>query len=52
MTKLPPLRALQAFEAFGRLGSVTDAAKELGVSVGAVSQQLRKVEEATGVGLL
>jgi LysR family transcriptional regulator, glycine cleavage system transcriptional activator len=52
MTKLPPLRALQALEAFGRLGSVTDAAKELGVSAGAVSQQLRKVEEAIGVSLL
>jgi LysR family transcriptional regulator, glycine cleavage system transcriptional activator len=52
MTKLPPLRALQAFEAFGRLGSVTDAARELGVSVGAVSQQLRKAEDAVAVRLL
>ena len=52
MTKLPPLRAIQAFEAVGRLGSVNDAADELGVSQGAVSQQLRKVDEALGVRLL
>ncbi|NBZ90104.1 LysR substrate-binding domain-containing protein [Stagnihabitans tardus] len=47
-----PLRAMQAFEAFGRLGSVTAAADELGVSLGAVSQQLRKAEEAAGVRLV
>lgn len=52
MVKLPPLRALQAFEAFGRLGSVTDAAAELGVTPGAVSQQLRKAEEALDLHLL
>lgn len=52
MTTLPPVRALQAFEAFGRLGSVTQAARELGVSVGAVSQQLRKAEEAAGARLV
>jgi LysR family glycine cleavage system transcriptional activator len=48
----PPLRAIQAFEAFGRLGSVTGAADELGVSPGAVSQQIRKAEEVLGVQLL
>jgi LysR family glycine cleavage system transcriptional activator len=48
----PPLRAIQAFETFGRLGSVTGAADELGVSPGAVSQQIRKAEEALGVQLL
>lgn len=47
-----PLRAMQAFEAFGRLGSVTAAADELGVTLGAVSQQLRKAEEAAGVRLV
>lgn len=52
MTRLPPLRALQAFEAFGRLGSVTAAAEELGVSLGAISQQLRKAEDAAGARLL
>ncbi|KHQ51630.1 MULTISPECIES: LysR substrate-binding domain-containing protein [Mameliella] len=42
---LPPLRALQAFEAFGRLGSVGGAAQELGVTSGAISQQLKVLEE-------
>jgi LysR family glycine cleavage system transcriptional activator len=46
------LRAIQAFEAFGRRGSVTEAAAELGVSVGAISQQIRKAEEALGLRLL
>jgi LysR family glycine cleavage system transcriptional activator len=50
--KLPPLRAIQAFEAFGRHGSVTAAAEELGVSVGAISQQIRKAEERLGLRLL
>lgn len=52
MNKTPPLRAIQAFEAFGRRGSMTAAATELGVSVGAVSQQIRKAEEALEVRLL
>lgn len=52
LPKLPPLRALQAFEAVARRGSVTEAAAELGVSPGAVSQQLRKAEDALGVRLL
>lgn len=51
-TKLPPLRAIHAFEAFGRLGSVTKAAEELDVSPGAISQQLRKAEEALAMPLL
>ncbi|RFC62204.1 LysR family transcriptional regulator [Fulvimarina endophytica] len=50
--KAPSLRALEAFEAFGRVGSVTKAAAELGVSAGAVSQQLRKAEEALGINLV
>jgi LysR family glycine cleavage system transcriptional activator len=49
---LPPLRAIQAFEAFGRLGSVTGAAEELGVSPGAISQQIRKAEAVLGAPLL
>ncbi|MEI9415997.1 LysR substrate-binding domain-containing protein [Mesorhizobium sp. Cs1321R2N1] len=52
MKKPPPLRAIQAFEAFGRRGSVTAAANELGVSVGAVSQQIRKAEDALEARLL
>ncbi|MFZ1469394.1 MAG: LysR substrate-binding domain-containing protein [Paracoccaceae bacterium] len=52
MQKLPPLRSLQAFEAFGRLGSATAAAAEMGVTIGAISQQLRKAEEALGMRLI
>ncbi|KAB2755664.1 LysR family transcriptional regulator [Ochrobactrum sp. WV_118_8] len=47
-----PLRGLQVFEAIGRCGTVTKAARELGVSPGAVSQQIRSLEEAIGVTLL
>lgn len=43
--QLPPLRALQAFEAVARTGSVMAAALEMGVSAGAISQQIRKLEE-------
>ena len=42
---LPPLNALRAFEAAGRLGSFKDAAAELHVTHGAVSQQVRLLEE-------
>lgn len=51
-TPLPPLRALQAFEAFGRLGSINAAASALGVTSGAISQQLRLLEEHVGAVLL
>ena len=44
MDTLPPMRAIQAFEAIARCGSVAAAAEELGVSAGAISQQLRKIE--------
>lgn len=52
LQKLPSMRALQAFEAFGRLGSATAAAAELGVTVGAISQQLRKAEAEVGLRLV
>jgi LysR family glycine cleavage system transcriptional activator len=42
---LPPLNALRAFEAAGRLGSFKDAAAELHVTHGAVSQHVRLLEE-------
>lgn len=48
---LPPLRALQAFEAVARGGSVAGAAVELGVSSGAISQQLRKIEDSLDLRL-
>lgn len=50
--KLPTLRAIQVFEAFGRLGSATAAAAELGVTVGAISQQLHKAEAEVGLRLV
>ncbi|MEP9373627.1 LysR substrate-binding domain-containing protein [Mesorhizobium sp. KR1-2] len=50
--KLPPLRAIQAFESVARLGTVSAAADELGVTPGAVSQQLRNVETAIGLRLV
>lgn len=49
---LPPLRALQAFEAFGKHGSVSAAARALGVTPGAISQQLRLLEEHAGLILM
>ena len=52
LQKLPSMRAIQAFEAFGRLGSATAAATELGVTVGAISQQLRKAEAEVGLRLV
>ena len=45
MNKLPPLKALQAFESAGRHLSFTAAAAELNVTPGAVSQQIRILEE-------
>ncbi|GAB3096320.1 LysR family transcriptional regulator [Lysobacter terrae] len=45
---LPPLNALRAFEAVARLDSVSRAAQELHVTHGAVSRQLRVLEEALG----
>lgn len=43
--RLPALTALRAFEAAARLGSVTAAAAELAVTQGAVSRQIRLLEE-------
>jgi DNA-binding transcriptional LysR family regulator len=45
------LKATEHFEAVARLGSVTKAADELGVSPSAVSQQLRALETQFGVKL-
>src|SRR5215469_2492774 len=46
MRDLPSLNALRAFEATARLGSVSRAADELSVTHGAISRQLRVLEEA------
>ena len=48
---LPPLKALIAFEATVRLGSMTAAARELAISQPAVSQRLRVLEEQIGAPL-
>lgn len=48
----PSLRALQAFEAVGRTGTVSGAARDLGVSSGAISQQIRNLEDSLGLTLL
>lgn len=46
--RLPPLNALKAFEACARRLSVSLAARELGVTPGAVSQQIRVLEDHAG----
>src|SRR5260221_6826268 len=48
---LPPLNALRAFEAAARHLSFKQAARELHVTAGAVSQQVRLLEERLGVQL-
>lgn len=48
---LPPLSALLAFEAVARLLSFTRAAEELHVTPGAVSQQVRALEQHMGEAL-
>ncbi|MCO8169355.1 LysR substrate-binding domain-containing protein [Pseudomonas sp. 21LCFQ02] len=52
MDNLPPLRALQVFDTLGRCGSIAEAAKRLGISAGAVSQQMRLLEDTLGITLL
>ena len=48
---LPPLRALQAFEATARHLSISQAAAELGVTPGAVSHQIKTLEDWLGAPL-
>jgi DNA-binding transcriptional LysR family regulator len=49
--ELPSLNALHAFEAAARLQSVSRAADELHVTHGAVSRQVRALEQQLGVSL-
>lgn len=49
--RLPSLNTLRAFEAAARHLSFKTAATELGVTAGAVSQQVRKLEQSLGVAL-
>ncbi|HEV7318027.1 MAG TPA: transcriptional regulator GcvA [Ensifer sp.] len=50
-TSLPSLASLRAFEATARHSSVTKAAQELSVTPGAVSLQVRELEQTLGVTL-
>jgi LysR family glycine cleavage system transcriptional activator len=51
MKRLPPLKSLQAFEVAGRKLSFTAAALELNVTPGAISQQIRLLEDFLEVRL-
>lgn len=49
--RLPPLNAVKAFEAAGRLENFSKAAEELNVTPGAISRQVKKLEQHLGVAL-
>ena len=51
VTRLPPLTALRAFESAGRALSFTLAADELAVTPGAISRQIRVLEDFLGLQL-
>lgn len=51
LRRMPPLGSLRAFEAAARLSSFKKAAAELSVTPGAISQQIRTLEEDLGVKL-
>jgi len=51
-SRMPPLSTLRAFESVARLQSISLAAMELHVTPGAVSQQVKALEEDLGVQLL
>jgi LysR family transcriptional regulator, glycine cleavage system transcriptional activator len=46
--RIPPLHALQALDAFARLGTVWEAAEELGITRSAVSHRLAMLESLLG----
>src|ERR1044071_5599774 len=48
---MPPLSALRAFEAAARHLSLTKAAEELHVTPGALSHQIRGLEDLLGISL-
>jgi DNA-binding transcriptional LysR family regulator len=49
--KLPSLTGLNTFDACARHGSLTQAAAELGVTLGAVSRQIKSLETDLGSAL-
>ncbi len=51
MRKLPPLKALPAFELAAAHASFSAAAQELGLTHGAVSRQIKALEDHLGVAL-
>jgi LysR family glycine cleavage system transcriptional activator len=51
MDRVPPLNAVRAFEAAARHLSITLAAEELHVTAGAVSRQIKALEESLGFHL-
>lgn len=51
LNEIPSLNALRAFEAAARKGSIKEGAAELYVTPGAVSQQIKGLEEALGTSL-
>jgi LysR family glycine cleavage system transcriptional activator len=50
-SRLPPLNPLRAFEATARRGSVSAAARELNVTHGAISHQIKTLEESLNATL-
>ena len=52
MARMPSLNALRAFHAVAGSGSHAAAAAELGVTTGAVSRQMKNLEECLGVALM
>ena len=51
MIRPPPLNALRFFDVAARLGSFVNAADELHLTHGAVSRQIRQLEQSLGVAL-
>ncbi|PVA12009.1 LysR family transcriptional regulator [Pelagivirga sediminicola] len=51
MTQIPPLNSLRAFDAAGRHLNFRAAAEEMGVTQGAVAQQVRQLEAHLGIPL-
>lgn len=49
--RLPPLNAIRTFEAAGRHGNFSKAAAELNVTPGAVSRQIKVLEDHLGISL-
>lgn len=51
MTRMPPLTALRVFSVAGKLKSFSKAAEELHITQGAVSRQIRNLEEDLNIKL-